>query len=474
MKKFLLPVFSLLFSLPAFSQGEFSSFSATGRGAATTFVTDYHAIGINASNLGWSPTYEGKNMTMGISELSIGVHSEALSSQELRDDFLKVGDDDQSFSMQDKMNAARNFSESGTIMNIDVGLFGFSYQTENIGGFAFAVNERFQFDMVLGNEAADLLFLGYNYSDYFDSTAVNNNGDTTGYASNPRNISDLMDGSRITTSWTREYALSYGVKLLDVEESFQFFVGAGAKYVQGFAMVDLDARGDEFSAFSAVTPFADIDYGAAAAFNPSAVQQSGSLPTPVGHGFGFDVGLSMLIKEKIRIGAAVNNIGSITWDGNVYKIADEDLTQTNSEGLNGYNISQQAEMFMSDSGLFQLEGQESRTVSLPTTFRAGGSIILSEKFEAGFDFIMPLNDAPGSFVNPLMGVGLDFIPVKWIRISSGFMQGGLWGTNIPLGVTFIAGDGKWEAGLASRDAIGFFKDNGPTLSAAFGFARFRF
>ena len=42
----------VLSSFNVFGQIENSSFTATGRGAATTFVTDYQALGINPANLG--------------------------------------------------------------------------------------------------------------------------------------------------------------------------------------------------------------------------------------------------------------------------------------------------------------------------------------------------------------------------------------------------------------------------------------
>ena len=46
--------------------------------------------------------------------------------------------------------------------------------------------------------------------------------------------------------------------------------------------------------------------------------------------------------------------------------------------------------------------------------------------------------------------------------------------SIPVGLTFIAGNGTWEGGIASRDAVTFFTQNGPTLSFSTGFLRFRF
>jgi hypothetical protein len=45
---------------------------------------------------------------------------------------------------------------------------------------------------------------------------------------------------------------------------------------------------------------------------------------------------------------------------------------------------------------------------------------------------------------------------------------------IPVGVNFAIKGGTYEFGVASRDAVTFFKDNAPTISMAMGFARMRF
>jgi hypothetical protein len=59
-------------------------------------------------------------------------------------------------------------------------------------------------------------------------------------------------------------------------------------------------------------------------------------------------------------------------------------------------------------------------------------------------------------------------------LSAGLVTGGDYDTKIPVGVTFIAGNGTYEAGIASRDAVTFFADRKPTVSLSMGFLRFRF
>ena len=157
----------------------------------------------------------------------------------------------------------------------------------------------------------------------------------SGYASLPSNISKLFEGSQISLSWTREYNLSYGRKIIEKDSVFALYAGVGIKYFQGMAYVDITSNGDgQMEAFSSMSSAFGINYGDAALSNPSADSIASSfLPRSVGHGFGMDFGVNVLLFNKLKIGLAVNNIGSMTWDGNVYTVKDTLVFDTQSAGL---------------------------------------------------------------------------------------------------------------------------------------------
>jgi hypothetical protein len=494
MKKTLLLGAAIGLFSTVYTQYEYSSFTESGRGASTTFATDYHALGINPANLGWASQFDDKRFTLGFNEFSFSVHSQALTKQELRDEFkgLLKGESN-NFTWAQKRQAASNFVDAGFAMNADYGTFGFSFQTEKFGGIAFRINDRFQWYSKLGAEASEILFTGYNAS-YFDSLVVvdPNTFDTTiianspnldettlnnvinGFTNNPRYISQIMDGSQLSGVWYREYNLSYGRKIFGKDSLIEVFGGGGIKYLQGLAMIHVSSNGGNYEAFSAITPFFNIDYGTAANTNPSTVSQTGLLPNAVGQGFGADIGLNVLLFNKLKIGASVTNIGSITWTGNVYSAKDTLLHDTDSEGLNSYNIAGQLSNLSGEDGLFQWQGEQERVVALPTMMRFGASYRFSDKLEVGADIIIPGNEVPGNLDRAIIGIGGDVSPVKWLRLSAGMVTGGNYDFQLPLGVMFRSPSGSWEGGIASRDAITFFTQNGPTLSTAFGFSRFRF
>ena len=91
------------------------------------------------------------------------------------------------------------------------------------------------------------------------------------------------------------------------------------------------------------------------------------------------------------------------------------------------------------------------------------------------DVVGPFNqDNPGSLQNPVFSFGGDIKPVKWLRLSMGYLGGGIYKHNMPVGINFILGGGTYEFGISSRDALTFFLDGSNSISSAFGFARVRF
>ena len=496
MKNSLLIVLALS-SFNVFGQIENSSFTATGRGGATTFVTDYQALGINPANLGWHLEFEEKKFAMGFNEFTYSIHSGALSKQTLRDEFKSAirGEEGASFTYDEKVQAAKDFSEAGLAMNVNYGSFGFAYHTDKFGGIAFRINDNVSWYSKFNEDISEILFLGKT-APYFDQLIVDSAGiadtiannpnlinDTitqivSGYATLPSNISKLFDGSQISLSWTREYNLSYGRKIIEKDSVFALYAGVGIKYFQGMAYVDITSNGDgEMEAFSSMSSAFGINYGDAAALNPSNDTILNSLlPRSVGQGFGMDFGVNILLFNKLKIGLAVNNIGSMTWDGNVYTVKDTLVFDTESSGLENFNVASQLGDVLGEDGLFEYNGLASKTVKLPTVVRFGASIELGKKIELGFDMILPTNEVPGpgSYQKAIIGFGGDVQPLSWVRLSAGLMTGGNYDTSIPVGLTFVLGKGSFEAGIASRDAITFFVNNGPTLSLSTGFMRFRF
>jgi hypothetical protein len=494
MKKIIV-ILSLVLTSISFGQTEYIAYPSTGKGVSTTFVTDYHALGINPANLGWQQ-YADKKVTTGTTEFGVSVYSSALSKQDLRDNLwgvIKAGSLD-TLSNDEKVQAANDFGDSDFAFNFDNNIFGFAYQTPKFGGIAISIRTRASWNSNFNAEFSDMLFQG-QHSSYFDSLSYSNGSDTSmvendgtyrdssgvvlsGHASVPLNLSDLLNGTYLRLSWNREYHVGYGRQLLDLDSNLIVYAGVGAKYIQGIAYFDLSSEDGELKMVSAMSPGFDINYGIAAATNPSAIptgSASNFFKSSVGEGWGFDLGTHVLLMKKLHLAASITNIGQMTYTGNVYEAVDTLVVSLSNNGLKDMNITNSVPDMLEESGLLKIRGKESFTVSLPGTFRMGASIELGKIAHIGLDMIAPFNEVPGSFNGFSWGLGGDLKLAKGaITIMSGVSGGGGYDMQIPVGVNFAIKGGTYEFGVASRDAVTFFKDNAPTISMAMGFARMRF
>ena len=204
-------IFALVFTSITYSQTEYVAYTSTGKGVSSTFVTDYHALGINPANLGWQQ-YPDKKITTGSTEFGLSVYSSALSKQDLRDNIwgvMRSGALD-TLSREQKIQAAEDFGGSDFAFNFDNNIFGFSFQTPKFGGIALSIRTRASWSSNFNTEFSDVLFQGQQAS-YFDSlnyvvgidtSMVANNGTygdsagtvISGQASVPLNLSELLAG----------------------------------------------------------------------------------------------------------------------------------------------------------------------------------------------------------------------------------------------------------------------------------------
>lgn len=497
--KIFLSLFSCLCITFLNAQTQSIAYPAVGKGVATTFVTDYHCLGINSSALGWGTGYKDKHFTIGATEFGFGIYSDSLNSDKLKNFYKAVrqeitGDGtEDTLNWQEQQNAASDYARAGISMFIDYNWGGFAYQSEKFGGIAFNVRENYQWYSKLNDETTDIIFKG-KLSSYFDSLTIVMNGDTSvianssnlsqdtlnsvilGTISTPLNLSEITKGSEIRSVWNRYYNIGYGRKLFGKDSVFVVYGGVGARYIQSMAMFNMTSDDSGLHMYSSITPNFNIDYGSVASINPSNFIEKGKLlPKVVGSGYGIDFSASVILFNKLKFAAAVNNIGQVKYTRNVYKVNDTLLTSVSVNGLSDYNVTQAVNQMLREGGILSLEGQEDYISKNASDFRFGASMEFGKKISVGIDVVAPFDRTnPGSIANPVYSIGGEIRPIKWIALSLGYFGGGIYKNNIPVGVNFILRDGAYEFGVSSYDALTFFTKNSNSISAAFGFARFRF
>jgi len=506
-------IFSFWCSLSILAQTESTAFTATGRGGVgTTFVTDYQSIGINPANLGFHKSFRDPKLTIGFFETNATFFAEALTRKETINTIFNSGDI--RFTGEEKREAAERIANTSFSLNADVMLMGVSVRLPRNQGLAFSIRDRIQLFSRINENTAELAFMGAN-ARYFPELLLSN-GDLIpnprfpgnesqtpltaeqeeqvilGLFSNPDSASlysEIMDGSRIASTWFREINFSYGKQLVETY-NFSMYAGLGVRYIMGITMIEMEAANNELVASNiSVSEDFGLSFGegdeivSSPTFRPPndvSTFRRVAFPKPVGRGLGIDLGLTMVIKRNLYIGMAITNIGNIKWDGNVYRVNDGKLVQFAGSGFNNFNIlasDQGAFQFAGDKSPLSWEGTNSITQTLPSTIRFGASYEYHRTFHVGFDIIAPRNNAAGNLENVLYAIGGDYRPNRVLKISTGINFGGnnQSKVNIPMGITYIARKGFYETGIATRDITTYLADfgGGSTISFASGFLRFK-
>jgi len=260
-------------------------------------------------------------------------------------------------------------------------------------------------------------------------------------------------------------------------------MGVNFKYLSGYAMSRYYQDEDgELIGTASLSPSFNVEFSGDGVYEGDVDKIVGNDHNAVGSGFGFDIGASFLIIQKLRVGLAVNDIGSITWTKNVYKAVDGNVWRIDTPGIDNYNIFQQGQLIDADNGPPPADttfvGIAEIKMNLPMHFRGGASYEFNKWIEAGFDVYVPLGEkVPGNFEATVFGIGTRVNPASWVQLSISIVNGGKLGTNMPFGVTFypLRNDNvTWEVGFATRDMLTWFSQNNPTVSFASGFLRFSF
>lgn len=467
-----------------YAQTERSAFTLTGMGVATPFARDYQTLGINPANLDVNSHYN-KYITLGFFQTGVSLYSEILTKTELRQNVFR--EDIKDFDRATQLEYAKAFAGSDNAVDADFTSFGMAVQTPKAGSFGFSVNDRVNLFSSMGPKISELLWLG-NTAAYFEQLVLSN-GDTIPNLSNisqdtldmvvegitslqnAQSLSQLTQGTKFRFSWVREFNLGWGKKVIS-NDDWQIYAGVGARLLVGQGMLQIKSENGTAEAFSAMSPVFKIDYDSLATNNPSSLGEGANPLKPVGMGYGFDLGATIVFKEKFILSAAVNDIGKMTWDGNLYKLKDVNLTNFSSGGLESVDFVNQIEQLNGTDGILEWTGTQKIVTKLPTTARLGLGYDSHPLFKVGVDVIAPMNDDLASMEKMVVSVGGEISPLPWVHLQAGYVQGGNYGMRIPLGIYFTIGEGKWEFGVSSRDFFTFFRDNDPTISAAFGFLRF--
>jgi len=458
--------------------------SSAGRpGLSSTTCTDYQAQGINPANLGFDPSFDGMHQTIGFAELGFSAYSNGMGKFDLR---TTLYNPDKIMSTAEKMQAATNLAGKRIVANVDFLYAGYAWQRVSGGsGFAFTVREKAQWYSEFNESVAGIFLNGKRDQTYFgdpilerkaDTVNQQNQFDTVGaYAKTTKPLAQIFNGSRVAMSWNREYAFAYGVNIIK-DLDWKVNLGIGIKYIEGIGYLDVQSDGSNLKAFVSSSPYFDLRYGSNGSLRRAkdSVNQ-GVWPNSVGHGVGFEMGTTIMYRDKFRFSAALSDLGSVVYSTNVFTASSNEISEIRNDGFSSLDFYRNSNRFDGiQKDILRWESIKKRSQFLPTKLRFGIAIT-KEKWSLGFETILPMNNSAGNFRKPFYSFGGEIRVVEWLKIGTGMMYGGnIDQILVPFGINFITSGGLWEMGIGSRDILTYVRDDNAMLSLCTAVMRFRF
>lgn len=284
--------------------------------------------------------------------------------------------------------------------------------------------------------------LGLNISDHIAAnlTIPSDYADFLLYGNTPGKTFNF-DKTQINSWWIRDYSVTYAHNLyLPFTKNLSF--GVSGKYVQGFGYFGTESFNSSFT----TDPDSFVINGRANLLAHYAgteflAQMQGPMsfelfPSPVGHGFGIDVGAIAEFYNGITVGISLTDIGSITWDRNAKEIsADEKIHLSDfSDGTQLKSLQE------------KLNGKEqsisSFNTSLPTTLNVGASMKFSRVLGKSDNAVIAaslrqgFNNMPGTSTSPRIGLGGEWDFIGGIPFRTGVAFGGYSSVALAFGMGF--------------------------------------
>ena len=279
----------------------------------------------------------------------------------------------------------------------------------------------------------------------------------------PRSFADFMffgnepgktfdfSETAVSSSWTRDYSLTVAQEFR-LYRRIPLLVGASLKLVHGYGYFGIDRFNSSFvtdpETFE-VRGTADLvaRYAGTKDWIGANNQFHYTLfPTPVGTGFGVDIGANVQLTRFLHAGFSLVDLGSITWDQGAREIsANEDFV------IDEISSEEQRQELQST-----LDGKEydipSFSTSLPSAMIISGVLSLPDLPRRGkqwhftFAYRQGFNDVSGNSTYPRVGLGTEIELLYNVAFRFGVNFGGIQPVVFGAGVGFIADNFKLDIG----------------------------
>lgn len=324
------------------------------------------------------------------------------------------------------------------------------------GGWAWSIEDRYSVSVNPSAGLADFAMLG-PASDVFDEVLLSD-GSTVPVDSltdaqyvqavqGIRNgavplVFELFDGGSFAVQHVRSYGMGFGLNIINTRALALSF-GLGARYYRGTGYYEVDI--DNQSAFAAFNQGFGTDLVAENATLGSALR-------PAGFGVALDFAVRAEIAGLWFASLAINELGSMDWQGESYSLQNPIADMTGWSEVQG-GVLDVLNQGLAPTSLFLVATPERRVVALPTRVRLNGGMRFGNRAKVGVEFAAPINDAllrrPAE-----IGIGGQ-TKVAGFHLMGGWRWQGEAGIRTPVAVIWAPDGRAGQWGLATGDILGF-------------------
>ncbi len=257
--------------------------------------------------------------------------------------------------------------------------------------------------------------------------------------------------TRVSSSWTRDYSLTVGRELLAMRD-MKLLAGVSLKMVQGLAYFEVERFNTHFTT--------DPDNYEVSGAADMMARYAGTkdwltenndfhyqlMPSPVGSGFGIDIGAHLQLNRVFSASLSLTDLGSVNWNSGAKEIvANEDFA------ISDLSTDAQVEEIKQ-----RLNGTEHSISSfsspLPSALIVAGLVSIpnipkkNSDWHFTFAYRQGFNDVAGNSTSPQFGLGTEIELLYNVAFRFGVNAGGIRPFTFGAGVGFIADNFKLDIG----------------------------
>ena len=424
----------------------------------------YKAIGINPANIGFYSRPDG-HASLSVFAFTGSFYSEIWKRTRFHNQTLAFLNSETGQPVDKNNLRLLDLLRDDVKANAEMEYFAFSISTKVAGTFAFNAKTTVLAGMRLNDFTKGLVFSDDVQAYLIDSlvnklyTEINSGSGLT-----TSGVLNMLNGTRLKLSAFHEINLNYSNRIVKTE-NLKLFGGIGTKFII-----------TQFDFASSVNNGEVAGYLTNMSFLPSTAQAdivnlaSDITGKKVGTGIGFDFGLTLEVKEKLRFSLGVVDIGSIRWPITRFTLND---SISSAELFNNFVAANNLE-----NGIFYYRTEDENKEILPAKLNFGVNYKLNKFVNFYLDVIKPLNNSQRNIDKTIVGFGTLLSAFGWVELRTGLTFNDTRSpetVTMPFYISAILGKTTaFELGIGTADFISVLSPSRPSLSLNTALIRFQF